>query len=79
MPKQNVSANTRRRRVTFAKKISTEALMTELASRAFGASFLNPKVKRKLKGILKKSSYKNKTVSKKHAAVEKKSVRYVLD
>jgi len=53
--------------------------MTELASRAFGASFLNPKVKRKLKGILKKSSYKNKTVSKKHAAVEKKSVRYVLD
>lgn len=79
MPKQNVSANTKRRKVTFAKKISTEALMAEAATRAFGASSLNVKVKKKLKGILKKSSYKKKTKTTKDVSGKKKSVRYVLD
>ena len=79
MPKQNVSANTKRRRVTFAEKISRKALMTEVATRAFGASSLNVKVKKKLKGILKKSSYKKKTTATKDVSSKKKSVRYVLD
>tara|TARA_B100000902_G_C26427904_1_gene490103 strand:+ start:239 stop:481 length:243 start_codon:yes stop_codon:yes gene_type:complete len=79
MPKQNVSVNTKRRRVTFAKKISTKLLIEEVATRALAASSLIPKVKKKLKGILKKSSYKKKKKATKDVSSKKKSVRYVLD
>jgi len=79
MPKQNVSANTKRRRVTFAKKVEVRDLMEEVATRALAASSLEQKVKRKMKGILKKTSYKKKKKAKKDDSSKKKSVRYVLD
>jgi DNA primase catalytic subunit len=79
MPKQNVSANTKRRRVTFAKKISRKLLIEEVATRALAASSLTPQVKKTLKGILKKSSYKKKKKATKDVSSKKKSVRYVLD
>jgi len=54
-------------------------LMEEVATRALAASSLVPKVKQKLKGILKKSSYKKKKKATKDVSSKKKSVRYVLD
>ena len=79
MPKQNVSVGIKRRRVTFAKKISTTALMEEVATRALAASSLEEKVKKNRKGILKKSSYKKKNKATKDVSGNKKSVRYICD
>lgn len=79
MPKQNVSVSTKRRRVTFAKKLEVKDLMEEVATRALAASSLIPKVKKKMKGILKKSSYKKKKKATKDVSSKKKSVRYVHD
>lgn len=79
MPKQNVSANIKRRRVTFAKKLEVRDLMEEVATRAFAQSSLKAKVKKKMKGILKKTSYKKKKEATKDVSSKKKSVRYVLD
>ena len=79
MPKQSVSANIKRRRVTFAKKINTKLLIEEVATRALAASSLKTKVKKKLKGILKKTSYKKKKELKKDDTAKKKSVRYLPD
>ena len=78
MPKQNVSANTKKRRVTFAKKLEVRDLMEEVATRALAASSIS-KVKKKMKGILKKSSYKKKKESRKDDSIKKKSVRYLSD
>lgn len=76
MPKQNASAIIRKKRVTFAPKRSRGVLMVEAATRALAATTLS---KRKLKGILKKSSYKKVSKSKKNVSYSKKSVRYGLD
>ena len=76
MPKQNVSFRTKRKRVTFAKKLEVSDLMEDIATRALARSSLEVK---KVKGILKKSSYKKKSRLKKDVPSKKKSVRYVLD
>lgn len=79
MPKQNAFAPTKKKRVTFAKKIITKLLMEEVATRALAESSLGVVVKKKMKGILKKSSYKKKQKLDKDVTSKQKSVRYVFD
>ena len=79
MPKQNAFAPTKKKSVTFAKKISTKQLMEEVATRALAESSLSVVVKKKMKGILKKSSYKNKKIMSKDVTNKQKSVRYVCN
>ena len=74
MPKQNASAATKRRRVTFAKK-NVELCIENIATRALANSHLVARPKQ-IRGILKKSSYKKKKKTIKHESNSKKRVRY---
>tara|TARA_B100000902_G_scaffold220954_1_gene209836 strand:+ start:5463 stop:5705 length:243 start_codon:yes stop_codon:yes gene_type:complete len=74
MPKQNASAATKRKRVTFSKK-NVELRMEDIATRALANSHLVARPKQ-IRGILKKSSYKGKKKARKNESNSKKRVRY---
>lgn len=74
MPKQNASAATKRKRVTFSKK-KVELCIEDIATRALANSHLVARPKQ-IRGILKKSSYKGKKKTTKHESNSKKRVRY---
>lgn len=74
MPKQNASAPTKKKRVTFSKK-NMEVRMEDIATRALENSHLVARTK-EIRGILKKSSYKKKKKTIKNESNSKKRVRY---
>lgn len=71
MPKQNALSRTKKRKVTFAKKPVSTLYEEDIVSRALASSHIGGK---RIKSILKKSSYKKENKSLKNVQNKKKSV-----